>query len=226
MNVFDIIQPTVGIVGREERFPVRRVFCIGRNYAEHAAEMGHDAEREPPFYFGKAADAIVPSGSVVPYPPRTDNLHHEVELVVAIGELGCNISAADANGIIFGYTVGIDLTRRDLQAAAKDSGRPWDAAKSFDQSAPIGDIRPAADVGHPERGRIWLSVNDEIRQDGDISQMIWSVPESIAEISTYCALAPGDLIFTGTPAGVGALAPGDRVSGGVDSVGEISIEIR
>lgn len=226
MNVFDVSQPTVAIAGRDERFAVRRVFCIGKNYAAHVRELGGNPDREPPFYFSKAADTVTPDGSVVAYPPRTRNFHHEIELVVAIGKAGADIPAARAAEYIFGYAVGIDLTRRDLQAEAKNAGRPWDTAKNFDQSAPIGAIHTVDEVGHPTGGRIWLAVNGAARQDADVGEMIWSVAESIAETSTFCALAPGDLIFTGTPAGVGPLSPGDKVTGGIAGIGEISIEIR
>jgi fumarylpyruvate hydrolase len=188
--------------------------------------MGGDPDREPPFYFNKAADTVVASGSVVDYPPRTDDLQHEIELVAAIKKNGRNISVGHAEEHVFGYAVGIDLTRRDLQAQAKASGWPWDVAKNFDQSAPVGAIHAASAIGHPGRGRIWLAVNDEIRQDGNLDEMIWTVPQLLAEISTYCALAAGDLVFTGTPAGVGRLVPGDKVTGGIEGVGEIGIEIR
>ena len=225
MSLFALSQPTVGISGRDDRFPVRRIVCIGKNYAAHTREMGGDPDRTPPTFFTKAADTVVPGGGAIKYPPRTNDLHHEIELVVAIGEAGSDISVDDALNYVFGYAVGIDLTRRDLQAAAKSTGGPWDAAKSFDQSAPISDIVPAGESGHPSSGRIWLSVNDEVRQDGDLDELIWSVPECIAELSAYSALAPGDLVFTGTPAGVGPINTGDKVRGGVDGVGEIEIEI-
>jgi fumarylpyruvate hydrolase len=226
MTAFNVTQASVAIADSNERFPVRRIFCIGRNYAAHAREMGGDPDREPPFYFNKAADTVVANGSVVDYPPRTDDLQHEIELVVAIKKEGRNISVRNAGDHVFGYAVGIDLTRRDLQAQAKASGWPWDVAKNFDQSAPVGAIRAASSIGHPGRGRIWLAVNGDIRQDGNLDEMIWTVPQLLAEISTYCALAAGDLVFTGTPAGVGRLVPGDKVTGGIEGVGEISIEIR
>lgn len=226
MTVFNVSQASVAIADSDRRFPVRRIFCIGRNYAAHAREMGGDPDREPPFYFNKAADTVVASGSVVDYPPRTDDLQHEIELVVAIKKNGRNLSVGHAEENVFGYAVGIDLTRRDLQAQAKASGWPWDVAKNFDQSAPVGAIHAASAIGHPGRGRIWLAVNEEIRQDGNLDEMIWTVPQLLAEISTYCALAAGDLVFTGTPAGVGRLVPGDKVTGGIEGVGEIGIEIR
>ena len=226
MTVFNVPQASVAIADSNDRFPVRRIFCIGRNYAAHAKEMGGDPDQEPPFYFNKAADTVVDSGSVVDYPPRTDDLQHEIELVVAIKKDGRNISVGHAGKHVFGYAVGIDLTRRDLQAQAKASGWPWDVAKNFDQSAPVGEIHTAASIGHPASGRIWLAVNGDGRQDGNLNEMIWTVPQLLAEISTYCALAAGDLVFTGTPAGVGKLAPGDLVTGGVEGVGEVGIEIR
>jgi len=226
MSAINIPCASVAITDSDERFPVRHIYCIGRNYAAHAREMGGNPEREPPFYFTKAADTVVASGSVVDYPPRTRDLQHEIELVVAIGKLGSNIQVETAQDHIFGYAVGIDLTRRDLQAQAKASGRPWDAGKNFDQSAPVSAIQTVAAVGHPARGRIWLAVNGQIRQDGDLGELIWSVAESIAEISSYCELAPGDLVYTGSPAGVGPLLPGDKVTGGIEGVGDINIEIR
>ncbi|MGH8204270.1 MAG: fumarylacetoacetate hydrolase family protein [Steroidobacteraceae bacterium] len=197
---------TVAVAGSTLVFPVRRIFCVGRNYPEHAREMGASNLRAPPFFFMKPADAVVASGSVVPFPARTADLQHEVELVVAL----------DAGGEIFGYAVGNDLTRRDVQAAAKKEGKPWDTAKGFDHSAPLSAI---ARVTLPSRARIWLEVNGSIRQDGDIADMISAVPEILAELSTWFRLEPGDLVFTGTPAGVGRLNPGDRVRGGVDGVG-------
>jgi fumarylpyruvate hydrolase len=213
------------IRGIDQRFPVRRIYCVGRNYAAHAKEMGKDPEREPPFFFQKPSDALVEDGGVVPYPPQTTNLHHEIEWVVAIGRGGRNIQVTDANAHVFGYSVGIDLTRRDLQNAAKDLGRPWEWGKSFDHSAPCAALVTAAEIGHPQAGRIWLSVNGVIRQQGDIADLIWSVPEVIAEISASMRLEPGDLIYTGTPAGVGAVQPGDVLEGGVEGVANIQIRI-
>ena len=210
--------PSVAVAGSPSRFPVRRIFCVGRNYPEHVREMGGDPSREPPIFFTKPPDAVVPSGQDVPYPPRTSNLHHEIELVVAIGRGGGAVPAASALEHVFGYAVGNDLTRRDLQAEAKKRGAPWDMAKGFDASAPITDIHPAARRGHPANGRIWLEVNGVLRQEADLADMIWSVPEVVAELSTYCRLCPGDLIFTGTPAGVGALVAGDHVRGGIDGL--------
>jgi len=211
-------RPTVAVEGGGLRFPVRRIFCVGRNYPEHSREMGF-TDRAPPFFFSKPADAVMSNGSAVPYPPRTLNLHHEIELVVALGKGGRDVLVGDALELVFGYAVGNDLTRRDVQAAAKDAGRPWDTAKGFDHAAPVSPIVPAMTCGHPSSGRIWLEVNGELRQQGDLADMIWNVPEVIAELSTWFELAPGDLVFTGTPAGVGPLVAGDRVRGGVDRVG-------
>ncbi len=208
--------PSVAIAGTTQRFPVRRIYCVGRNYAEHAREMGSDP-RLPPVFFTKPADAIVANGVTIPFPPRTGNFHHEVELVVAIGRSGRNIPAAQALGHVFGYATGNDLTRRDLQLAAKKEGLPWDSSKGFDASAPVSAIRPAS-LGHVQNGRIWLSVNGEMRQDSDIGEMIWKVPDIIAELSTLFDLKVGDLIYTGTPAGVGALRPGDRIECGIEGL--------
>jgi fumarylpyruvate hydrolase len=215
-------RPTVAVEGSASRFPVRRIFCVGRNYPEHAREMGAGDVRAPPFFFTKPADAVIASGSDVPFPARTANLHHEIELVVALGQGGRDVAVEDATGLVYGYAVGVDLTRRDVQAAMKEQGKPWDAAKGFDHSAPISPIVPVPPGGHPAAGRIWLEVNDKPRQQGDIADMIWSVPEIISELSTWFELAAGDLIFTGTPAGVGALVPGDVVRGGVDGIGTLA----
>jgi fumarylpyruvate hydrolase len=216
--------PSVEIAGSRQRFPVHRIYCVGRNYAEHAREMGNDPKVEPPVFFTKPADAIVASGVAVPYPSRTENFHYEVELVVAVGGAGRNIAAAQAFGYVFGYAVGNDLTRRDLQGASKKKGLPWDTGKAFDASAPIGAIRPAS-LGHIERGRIWLTVNGETRQQSDVSEMIWSVSDIIAELSTLFELRAGDLIYTGTPAGVGPLTPGDRIECGIDGLESLSTTI-
>lgn len=202
-------RPAVAVAGSALVFPVRRIFCVGRNYAEHAREMGASDVRAPPFFFTKPADAVMASGSSVPFPSRTSDLHHEIELVVALA----------GPREIFGYAVGNDLTRRDVQAQAKKEGKPWDTAKGFDHSAPVSAIARAADIGHPARGRIWLEVNRNLRQEGDIADMIWAVPEILAELATWFELGAGDLVFTGTPSGVGRLEPGDRVRGGVDGVG-------
>jgi fumarylpyruvate hydrolase len=221
---FEPLLTSLPIEGRAGRMPVRRVFCVGRNYAAHAREMGKDPAAEPPFFFMKPPDAVVESGSVVPYPPQTRNLHHEIELVVCIGRGGADITPARAREHILGYAAGIDLTRRDLQLQARDQGRPWDFGKGFDKSAPVGTIRPGSGA-IPEAGRIWLTVNGERRQEADISGMIFPIADIIARISSSMRLAPGDLIFTGTPEGVGPLVPGDLVRGGVEGYGEIEIRI-
>ena len=209
--------PSVTVAGCGQRFPVHRIYCIGRNYADHVREMGADPKRDPPVFFMKPADAVVENGASIPYPPATANLHHEIELVVALGGGGRDIPVPQALGCVFGYAAGNDLTRRDLQQAAKERGAPWDAAKGFDQSAPLAAIRPAAQ-GHPGRGRIWLSVNGVLRQDSDVGEMLWDVPHVIAALSRLYTLKAGDLIFTGTPAGVAALRPGDRVEGGIEGL--------
>jgi fumarylpyruvate hydrolase len=206
-------------------FPVRRVFCVGRNYAAHAREMGSDPDREPPFFFCKPADAVV-TGAEVNYPSATENLHHEMELVVAIGVGGEDVAARDALELVFGYAAGLDLTRRDLQDAAKATRRPWDMSKGFDQSGPVGEIVPARAIGHPAKGRISLRVNGELRQEGDLADQIWSVPEVIAALSKLVRLEPGDLIFTGTPDGVGPLLAGDLAEGEIEGVGQIRVRIR
>ena len=220
-------QPFVPIADRSDVFPVHRIYCVGRNYAEHAREMGASG-REAPFFFCKPADAVVSKGSgpiVIRYPDRTADLQHEVELVVAIGAAGYRVPVEQAAPMIWGYAVGIDLTRRDLQADAKRQGRPWDISKGFDRSAPIGSIRPASATGSLGPQRIWLVVNGRRRQQGTLSQMIWSVEETVSQLSEFFELTAGDLIFTGTPAGVGALLPGDRVEAGIDGFGGIDLEI-
>jgi len=209
---------SVDVVGTDARFPVHRVYCVGRNYAAHAREMGMDPEREPPFFFSKPADAVVANGTPVPYPPHTSNLHHEIELVAAIGVGGRDVPLGNALAHVFGYAVGNDLTRRDLQFAARELSRPWDVSKGFDHSAPVSAIRPAADMGHPQSGAIWLEVNGETRQRANLSEMIWSVAEIVAELSSYFELCPGDLIFTGTPEGVGPVRRGDSLVGGIDGL--------
>jgi fumarylpyruvate hydrolase len=210
--------PSAAISGSSERFPVRRIYCVGRNYAAHVREMGGDPAREPPFFFSKPADALVENGGEVPYPPRTKNLHHEVELVVAIGRGGAAIAAGAALSHVFGYAVGNDLTRRDLQSEMRARGLPWDIAKGFDHSAPLAELHTVQQVGHPRDARIWLEVNGQPRQDARLTDMTWSVPEIIAELSSYFELAAGDLIFTGTPDGIGALQPGDSVRAGIDGL--------
>ena len=217
-------QVVLPVASSTDVFPVRRVYCVGRNYADHAAEMGADS-REPPFFFSKPADALVPGGGEVTYPPMTDNLQHEVELVVALGKGGSNIPLDQALDCVFCYAIGFDLTRRDLQSQAKDKGHPWDMGKGFDQGGPISALRPAGKVGHPEKGGIWLKVNGESRQSGDLSQMTWKVAEVIANLSSYIALMPGDLIFTGTPAGVSTVVRGDVLEGGIEGLGELKITL-
>lgn len=219
------VQPTVAVQGETGRFPVRRVFCVGRNYAAHAREMGKDPDREPPFFFTKPADAVVESGATVPYPPETANLHYEIELVAAIGREGFDISREAALDFVFGYGVGIDLTRRDLQFEARDKGGPWDWGKAFDRSAPIAPIHRGKGAQHPASGRIWLAVNGDVKQDADLAELIWPVPDIIAILSRSMVLKPGDLIMTGTPAGVGAIVAGDNITGGIDGLGSIEIAI-
>ncbi|HEY9234008.1 MAG TPA: fumarylacetoacetate hydrolase family protein [Phenylobacterium sp.] len=210
------------VEGEAAVFPIRRVLCVGRNYAAHRREMGGD-DRDPPFFFSKPADAVIPPGGAVPYPTRTANLHHEIELVVALGAGGRDVPPERALDLVYGYAVGVDLTRRDLQNAAKDKGQPWDAAKGFDASAPISPIRKWR--GAPPQGRITLSVNGQMRQDAQVADMIWNVAEVISEASKLWTLAPGDLIFTGTPEGVGPIVAGDRVTGEVEGVGSLAFEV-
>ena len=219
------VTPSVAVAGSEARFPIRRVFCVGRNYAAHAREMGNDPDREPPFFFTKPADAVVPASGVIPYPSATKDMHHEVEMVVAIGRGGVNIAPEHALDLVWGYGVGLDLTRRDLQAEAKKLMRPWDFSKGFDASAPCSELHPVSEVGHPDGARIRLEINGSVRQDGTLHELIWSVADVISQISHFVALAPGDLIFSGTPAGVGPLLPGDKVVGVLDGVAEFSLEI-
>ena len=217
--------PSLGVEGRADRFPVHRIYCVGRNYAEHAREMGHDPNREPPFFFMKPADALLGDGSDFPYPPSSQDVHHEIEMVAALHSGGRDIAETDALSHVFGYGIGLDMTRRDLQGEAKKMGRPWDTGKAFDRSAPCSDLRPAAATGHPAKGRIWLQVNGAVRQAGDLSELIWSLPEMIAYLSRLFTLRPGDLIFTGTPAGVAAVARGDVLEGGVDGIGTIRTRV-
>ncbi len=220
-------QVVVPVAGSSDVFPVHRIYCVGRNYEEHAKEMGFSG-REPPFFFAKPTDALLPVADgegKMPYPPATANLHHEIELVVAIGRRGSQIAAADAPGYIWGYAVGLDMTRRDLQGEAKKQGRPWEVGKGFDFSAPISAIKPIAKTGELNSGRIWLKVNDAARQDSDVSKLIWNVNETIEHLSQYFELAPGDLIFTGTPEGVAAVSRGDVLEGGVDGVGTLRVRV-
>jgi len=221
-------QPVVPVVDSTDLFPVHRIYCVGRNYEEHAKEMGFSG-REPPFFFAKPADAVlpVPNGATgeFPYPGQTNNLHHEFEWVVAIGKRGRDIAAADASSYIWGYAVGLDMTRRDLQGEAKKQGRPWEVGKGFDHAAPIGPIVPVSKTGILTQGRIWLQVNGAPRQDSDISKLIWSVDETIEHLSKYFELAPGDLIFTGTPEGVAAVQRGDLLEGGIDGIGKLKVKV-
>lgn len=221
--VFDPMPtPSLPIDGEEARFPVRRIFCVGRNYAAHAREMGQDPDRELPFFFTKPADAVVQDKATVPYPPQTENLHYEAEMVVAIGTGGTNIAQGDALSHVYGYAVGNDLTRRDLQQDAREKGRPWDWGKAFDRSAPIAPIKKVSAVGHPASGSIKLTVNGEVKQDADLAELIWDVPEVISIISQSIALQPGDLIMTGTPAGVGQLAAGDVCVVSIEGLGDLT----
>jgi fumarylpyruvate hydrolase len=215
-------QATLAIAGSSKVFPVRRIWCVGRNYLEHIREMGND-EREPPFFFAKPADAIVPDGGKVPFPPVTKDLHFEVEMVVALKSGGRNIPAAKALDCVWGYGVGIDLTRRDLQIASRNIKRPWEIGKAFDASAPCGALRPVSEVGHPAKGRIWLKQNGVVKQDGDLAQMIWNVPEIINQLSQQVGLEAGDIIMTGTPAGVGQIAVGDTLECEVEGVGKLTV---
>ncbi|WP_108261656.1 fumarylacetoacetate hydrolase family protein [Mangrovicoccus ximenensis] len=217
---------TLPVAGEEAVFPVGRIFCIGRNYAAHAAEMGHDSSREPPFFFMKPNTAVCPPGTDFTYPRHSSDVHHEVELVAAIGRGGSHIDAEHALAHVWGYGVGLDMTLRDIQATAKSMGRPWETAKAVDGSAPIGAIHPVARTGHPVAGRIALRVNGNLKQEGDLGQMIWSVPEMIAHISQSFTLRPGDLIMTGTPSGVGPVLMGDLLEGMVEGVGTVSVKIR
>jgi fumarylpyruvate hydrolase len=217
--------PTVAIAASTALFPVRRIYCVGRNYAEHTREMGGDPTREVPFFFMKPADAVVPNGAVIPYPVKTKDVHHEIELVVALKSGGVDIPVESALGHVFGYGVGIDLTRRDLQGEAKKAGKPWDMGKAFDRSAPCTALVPASKIGHPAKGAIWLKVNGQIKQSGDLAQMIWSVPEMIAYLSGLVELKSGDLLYSGTPAGVGPVIKGDKIEGHIDGVGDLSITI-
>ena len=216
---------SVEVSGSDARFPVNRIFCVGRNYAAHVREMGFDPEREEPCYFTKASRCITASGSEIPYPPATQDYHHEIELVVAVGKAGFELPVDEALSVVYGYACGLDMTRRDLQVASRGSKGPWDIGKDFENSAIIGPIRPAEEIGHPASGRIQLSVNGELRQDSDLENLIWSVPEIIVHLSRYYRLQPGDLIYTGTPDGVGPVEPGDQITGSVAGVGEIALAI-
>jgi fumarylpyruvate hydrolase len=216
---------SVPVRGQSARYPVRRIYCVGRNYAEHAREMGHDPDRELPFFFQKNPDNLVLNNQDFPYPTMTSNLHHEIELVVAMGQGGRDITAANALAHVYGYALGIDLTRRDLQNEAKKTGRPWEIGKAFEHSAPMTDITPAAKSGHLSKGAIWLKVNGEVRQQSDLTQLIWNIPEIIAHLSAIFELRAGDLIMTGTPAGVAAVKPGDVMEGYCEGVGTIITKV-
>ncbi|MBI1395162.1 MAG: FAA hydrolase family protein [Betaproteobacteria bacterium] len=215
----------VPIAGSSSTLPVRRVYCVGRNYAAHAREMGKDPDKEPPFFFMKPADAVVPGGGDIHYPPGTKDLHHEIELVVALSSGGHRIPVERAADCVYGYAIGLDMTRRDLQIASREMGRPWDFGKAFDESAPLGPIHPVSSVGQKSSGAITLEVNGTLRQKGDLADLIWSVPETISFLSDYYTLRPGDLIFTGTPAGVSAVVPGDELVGRIDGLGELRVRI-
>lgn len=215
--------PVLPVAESNKAFPVGRIYCVGRNYAEHAREMGHDPDREPPFFFMKPADAVVQNGATLPFPQATRDLHHEIEMVVAIGKGGADIPEDKALEHVFGYGVGLDMTRRDLQGEAKKMGRPWEMGKAFDNSAPCTVLKPVAMVGHPAKGAIWLKVNGAVKQKGDLDEMIWNVPEMISCLSKLITLRPGDLIYSGTPAGVGPVQRGDKLEGHVDGVGDLTI---
>lgn len=219
-------RPSLPVAGRAERFPVGRIYCVGRNYADHAREMGHDPDREPPFFFMKAADSIVQDNAVLAYPVGSKDVHHEIELVVAIGKGGRNITVDKALEHVWGYGIGLDMTRRDIQGEAKKMGRPWEMGKSFDESAPVSALRAASEIGHPARGAITLRVNGVLRQQGDLAMQVWNVPEQIAYLSSLITLQPGDLIFSGTPAGVGPIQPGDKLEGHIDGVGDLTVTYR
>ncbi|MBO6559190.1 MAG: fumarylacetoacetate hydrolase family protein [Nisaea sp.] len=219
--------PAVSLLvrGRDDRFPVHRVYCVGRNYAEHAIEMGHDPDKEPPFFFQKNPDNLVVPELNFPYPPKSKDVHHEIEMVVALHRGGSDIPVTEAMECVFGYAVSLDMTRRDLQGEMKKLGRPWEIGKAFEKSAPCGEIVPASDIGHPENGAIWLKVNGEMRQEGDLNQMIWKVPEMISYLSGLFELAPGDIIMSGTPAGVGPVQRGDVLHGHIDGIGELVVNV-
>ena len=221
--------PTVPIHNHSERFPVRHIYCVGRNYAEHAREMGSDPDKEPPFFFTKFADAVVPvvapAVADVHYPAGSKDYHYEIELVVAIGTIGVKVTPQNALNLVYGYATGLDMTRRDLQGQAKKTGRPWDFGKNFAESAPIAPIHRAADIGHPSKGAIWLDVNGKRKQTGDLSELIWDVSETLSFLSQYYDLMPGDLIFTGTPAGVGPVVAGDPLHGHIDGLSDLTIKI-
>jgi fumarylpyruvate hydrolase len=223
--LFEPRPPTIAATAEGRGFPVRRLFCIGRNYADHAREMGKDPDREPPFFFTKWSETVVPSGTTVGYPPETRNFHYEAELVVAIGSAGRAIATDAALDHVYGYAAGLDMTRRDLQLEARDKGRPWDVGKNVEQSSPLGAIHAVSDVGHIRRGRIALTVNGEVKQEADLAELIWDVPEIISYLSRFYRLEPGDLIYTGTPAGVGPVAPGDSLVVSIAGLSDCAIRI-
>lgn len=218
-------QATLSIAGSTEQFPVHRVYCVGRNYAAHAVEMGHDPDKEPPFFFQKNPDNLIADATSFPYPKASNDVHHEVELLVALKSGGDDIPVADALDCVYGYGVSLDMTRRDLQGEMKKLGRPWEIGKAFEMSAPAGPLYPVSQVGHPEEGDIWLKVNDETRQSGDLNQMIWKTAEMISILSTLFTLQPGDVIMTGTPAGVGPVQRGDRMHAHVAGVGDLQLTV-
>lgn len=227
MSAFTIDLPNtvaLPVVGTEAKFPVRRVYCIGRNYAAHAVEMGHDPDREPPFFFQKNPDNLDASG-VFPYPPKTSDVHHEIEMAVMLKSGGDNIAIADALSHVYGYALSLDMTRRDLQGEQKKMGRPWEIGKAFERSAPVGLIHPVAEVGHLDQGRVELKVNGEVKQEGDLNQMIWKVPEMISYLSDYFTLAAGDVILSGTPAGVGPVSKGDEMDVSIAGLGSMTVPV-
>jgi fumarylpyruvate hydrolase len=224
-----VIQPpatvSLPVRGSDSRFPVHRVYCVGRNYAAHAIEMGHDPDREPPFFFQKNPDNLLSEGQDFPYPTMTEDVHHEIEMVVALKQGGDDIPEDRALDCVYGYAVSLDMTRRDLQGEMKKQGRPWEIGKAFEHSAPCGPIVPAEEIGHPDHGAVWLKINGEMRQEGDLNQMIWKVPEMITYLSRLFTLQPGDIIMSGTPAGVGPVVRGDKMLGFVEGVGELSLDV-
>ncbi len=224
-----VIQPpavvSLPVRGSDAQFPVHRIYCVGRNYAAHAIEMGHDPDREPPFFFQKNPDNLVTGGGDFPYPDKTSDVHHEIEMVVALHKGGRNIAVEEALDCVWGYGVGLDMTRRDLQGEMKKMGRPWEIGKAFEASAPCSELVPASEIGHPSEGAVWLKVNDEVRQEGDLNQLIWKVPEMISYLSGLFELAPGDLIMSGTPSGVGPVQRGDVLYGHVEGVGELHTRV-
>lgn len=224
--VFDAPQQvSVPVEGTTSRFPVHRIYCVGRNYAAHAIEMGHDPNRESPFFFQKNPNCLVLNGADFPYPPRSKNVHHEIEMVVALSKGGKDIPLEKAMDCVFGYAVGLDMTRRDLQEECKKAGRPWEIGKAFEHSAPMGPIFPASKIGHPDNGAVWLKVNGEVRQSGDLNHMIWKVPEMISYLSGLFELQAGDLIMSGTPSGVGAIVPGDVMESYIEGVGSLRTKV-